>query len=313
MSLITKYGSFWGYIPQTNGRVWWVAPSDSYVIEGRTYSASNDQDGLSPERALRTLAQAISNSTAGVNDVIVLLPGAHSWTASANVSKAGLTIMGIPGGRGHRMRQRTSITTTAADEIMNVTAANVEIAYLHVIAVTAQAGIDYSNAADQLYVHDCSFDLFSQVESTSTVGLKSVATAGGCDRLLVENCYFESLGGTGAHIILDSVNRGEVANTTFRHTGSTALAEAVQCTTGAVDIMLDNCRFVFGTGAIMTDAIDWTGNTLDASLSIRNCWFNQSTQVNASADNDVNVDLTSSIALIAAGGTIQYPTVINAG
>lgn len=312
MSLITKYGSFWGMIPQTNGRVYFVSPSDSYTIEGRTFSASNDNDGLSPERALRTLAQAITNATASVNDVIVLLPGAHSWTTSTAVNKAGLTITGIPGGRGHYQRHRASITTTAADEVLNITAANVEIAYLHVIGVTAQAAVDYSNGADQLYIHDCSFDLYTQVESISTIGLKSVGTAGGVDRLQLERCYFESLGGTGAHLNVDSVNKGYVYDCTFRHTGSTALADGVTGATGAIDVMFDNCRWIFGTGAIITDAIDWTGNTLDASLAIRNCWFSQSTQINATADNDVNVDLTSSIALIAAGGTVQYPTVINA-
>ena len=44
MSFINKYGSYWGFIPQTSGQIFWVAPSASYTIEGRTYSASNDND-----------------------------------------------------------------------------------------------------------------------------------------------------------------------------------------------------------------------------------------------------------------------------
>ncbi len=313
MSYITKYGSFWGLIPQTNGQVFWVAASDSYVIEGRTFSSSNDNDGLSPERAKRTLAGAISAATASVNDVIVLLPGAHSWTASAALSKAGLTVTGLPGGKGHPMKQRTSVTTTAADQIMNVTAANVEVAYLHFIPVTAQAALDYSSAADYLYIHDCTVDMISQVESTATIGFQSVATASGVTNLRLENLYFESIGGTGPYLDLNDTVSGDVVGATFRHTGSTALADGVVSATGAVDIVMDSCRWIAGTSAVMTDAIDWTANTLDSSLQLINCTFSYgSGNINASADLDVVVDDLRSVVMLTAAGGSGAVNVINA-
>ena len=101
MGYVTKYGSFWGMIPQTAGRVFWVAPAASYTVEGRTYVASDDNDGLSPERAKLTLDDTIGDCTANVGDVIVLLPGAHSWSASVAADVAGVTIMGLPSGAGH--------------------------------------------------------------------------------------------------------------------------------------------------------------------------------------------------------------------
>lgn len=313
MAFITKYGSLWGSIPVTSGQVFWVSPSDTYTVEGRSYSASDDNDGLSPERALRRVSRAVALATASVNDVIVLLPGAHTVTASLALSKAGLTITGLPGGKGHSMKQRASLTTSAADEVINITAANVELAYLHIIGVTAQAAIDFSNAADFLYVHDCSFDMNSQTESTSTAGLVSVATSGGCSNLLVENCYWQSQGGTGPYLDVNDCVYGEVKGCTFRHTGSTALADGVVAATGALDIVFSNTKWVHGTAAIMTDAIDWTGTTIDASLQLIDCDFSQSTQVNASADNDVNVDLATAVMVIASGSTVQYPTYLNAG
>jgi hypothetical protein len=60
---------------------------------------SDGNDGLSPERPLATIAQAIANCTANVGDVIVLLPGTHNATTLAGstaaaalaFSKAGIT------------------------------------------------------------------------------------------------------------------------------------------------------------------------------------------------------------------------------
>ena len=96
MGYLTKYGSYWGMLPQTSGRIFWVAPAASYTVEGRTYIGSDGNDGLSPERALLTTDYAIGQTTANVGDVIVLLPGAHTGTATITVDVAGITICVIP-------------------------------------------------------------------------------------------------------------------------------------------------------------------------------------------------------------------------
>src|SRR3990172_1102825 len=173
MGYLTKYGSMWGDIPKTNGQVFWVAAAASYVVDGITYTASDSNDGLSPARALLTLGQAVTNATASVNDVIVLLHGAHSWAASVALSKAGLTITGLPGGKGHPSFKRTSVTVSVDDEIINVTAADIEIAQINFIPVTTKAAIDYTAAADRLYIHDCSFDMYTAAVDTGTKGVAS--------------------------------------------------------------------------------------------------------------------------------------------
>ena len=58
MAFITKYGTYFGQVPVQLGRVHFVAPAASYTVDGRSYSASDDNDGLSPERALLTVDQA---------------------------------------------------------------------------------------------------------------------------------------------------------------------------------------------------------------------------------------------------------------
>lgn len=198
------FGTFWANIPQTGGSVWWVAPSASYSLGGRiggvSYIASDGNDGLHPTRALLTLAQAITNAAANQGDVIVLLPGAHSWSASVALSKAGLTITGLPAGRGNFLRPRTSITTTASDEIINVTAADIEIAHLRIIPVTTKAGIDFTTAAHRLYVHDCSLDLATAAANTGTQGIAASSAAQAPQHLLFEDIYVECDGAQGPAI-----------------------------------------------------------------------------------------------------------------
>ena len=107
MAYLTRVGSIWGQVPATTGNVYWVAPADTYTADGRAYTSSDDNDGLSPERALRTLGEAITLATAAAatvaGDTIVLLPGDHTITAQATLSKAGVTLMGIRGS-GHPQR-----------------------------------------------------------------------------------------------------------------------------------------------------------------------------------------------------------------
>jgi len=304
LALITKYGSLWGAIPQTSGRVFWVAPSASYTVEGRSYSASDSNDGLSPERALLTLGRALDLVAADVSDVIVLLPGTHTLAAQENIDVAGITITGLPGGKGHPSRQRAALTSSAADEVISIGAARVELAYLHLIAVTQQAAVELLNAGDYAYIHDCSFDMFTAAAHTSTMGIMSSGSSGGVTNLRVENCYFETLGAQGPYLKLDEVVSSIIEDCTFRHRGSTALADGIVATTGAVDIVVRNSQFIAGTSAVITDVVDWTGNTTDGSLQLANVTLSLGGQLNASADADILVDQNVRVLVAADGASL---------
>lgn len=251
MGYVTKYGSFWGMIPQTSGRVFWVAPAASYTVEGRTYSASDNNDGLSPERAVLTLDYAIGLCTASVNDVIVLLPGAHSWSASVAADVAGITITGLPSGKGHPYYSRTSITTSASDEVINVTAADIEIAHVRVIPVTTKTGIDYTAAADRLYVHDCVFDLYTPAVNTGTKGIAPTAATINCDYIRIESNTFVADGAQGFFIDVGDSNQYVVADNEFLVTAGT-LATACEASgvTNQSGLWQGNRFLTMGTGAI---------------------------------------------------------------
>lgn len=274
MGYVTKYGSFWGLIPQTSGNIYWVAPAASYTIEGRTYVASDDNDGLSPERAKLTLASAVSAATASANDVIVLLPGAHSWSASVALSKAGLTITGLPGGRGHFMRQRTSVTTSASDEIMNVTAANVELAFLHIIPVTQKAGVDFTTAADGLFVHDCSIDMFTAAAHTSTKGIAATALAQAPSRILIQRIYAESDGAQGHAIDIGDAFGAVVEDCVFRLTAGTWAAAAKSAGVTSQQSIWRRCHFQAAVGT-MTVGILGSDMTSTGQASVYDCRFDE--------------------------------------
>lgn len=287
MGYVTKYGSMWGQIPYTTGRVFFVAPAASYTVEGRTYSASDNHDGLSPERALRTIDYAVGLCTASVGDVIFLLPGTHTVSTTVAVDVAGITICGLPGptpmtkqrGASQGARARTIVTAAASTNAFTVTATDVEIAYLHFTQVTATRSITTSNAADRLYVHDCTFDSTSAAETTTTVAIglnfSGTGTTTTLDNVMIRNCYFLNAGAQGgaveaANTCVDTM----IESCTFQHVGDTAWANAVFFATGvSLGTVVRDCDFlVRATGTTITDAIDVVANTVDGSNTVYRCY-----------------------------------------
>ena len=273
-------------IPQTTGQVFFVAPTAQYVVEGRTYRASNDNDGLSPERAKLTLAGATAVCTANVGDVVVLLPGTHTMTAVSTLSVAGVTYTGIPGaaptfrtrGSSTGARGRTILTAAASTNTLNITAADVEIAYMHFLAVSAARSISLANTADRAYLHDLTFNM-AVTDSLSTIAIglnfSGTGTTTTLDDAVIRNCYFLNVGAQGGAI--------EAANTcidttiescTFKHGGDTAWANAIFFATGvSVGVFVRDCDFlVRATGTTITDAIDVAANTIDGSNTVYRCY-----------------------------------------
>ena len=254
----------WGNIPNTAGQVFWVAPAAAYTVDGISYTASDSNDGLSPARAMLTLGAAITAATASVGDVIVLLPGAHSWAATAALSKAGLTIMGLPSGQGNARRHKTSVTTSASDEIFNVTAANIEIAYLHFITITAKAAVDLTAAADNLYIHNCSFDMFTAAANTATIGVGVTAIGNTARNVIISDCVFDIAGAQGPGVSLGDAQEAVVQDNVFSlRSGTLASACNVDGITSNTALVRRN--YFYAHQATMSAGI--LGGTDDGSTS----------------------------------------------
>ena len=317
MGYLTKYGSFWGMLPQTTGKYIFVAPAASYTVDGNTYVASDDNDGLSPERAMRTIDAGHNKLTASVGDVLVLLPGSHTVTATVTLDTAGITITGIPGSQashsehmgGSPTRCRTQVTTSeAAGNIFTLTAAgdDVEIAWLHFNLITQGDGIVIPLGADRPFIHDCTFACVGTASSTSECIHFSSSTTGSVTNAVIRNCYFLASGNQGPAIrALGTVIGLKIESSTFELQGTAAWDDAIEILDpGSLGILIRDCDFVFPTSAttVMTNCIDVTGVTVNGATKVYRCYFDgdATVPVNATATPD-RLFANSYIAQTTAG------------
>lgn len=283
MGWITKYGTQWGDVPQTSGAVYWVAPTTStnatYVVEGRSYSASDNNDGLSPERALATIGQAISNATASAGDVIMLLPGSHSNAAVVNINKAGLTFVGChpsarlgPAVRPYGPISKVNWTSTLAGAAVALTVADTTFVGINMIPVTAQTFMTAATCPRTSFI-DCSVTM-SAAASTSTKGV--VFSGGSSQFVSFQNCYFLDSVATSAQgpcLDLTGVASFVVENCTIVCTGtSSAWAVAVQLGAGSAGIFRNNHIAAQGAGTI-TIGVDGTGVAVANAVMFSNNFY----------------------------------------
>lgn len=308
MGYLTKYGTNWGSIPEQGGNIYWVSPSDSYTIEGRTYTASDDNDGLSPERALRRINRAWALVTANVDDTIALLPGTHSaatagtsTAASIAANVAGVRMVGIPRGSqtGNPYRKRTFVTCAAADETINVTAADIEMAnftLLGDVLNTASANLNLSAAANGFYMHDFAVDVSAQTAGTSILGIDATGAATG---VLIKRGYFWSDGAFGAMVDVTGLINSTVEDCDFDQTAGT---HAGTLTVGAAATVMLRRNSFYGAGT-HTAAINGTGATVAGACRCHYNLFSVLCTVpidNFSATNLTDL-LNNYIATVGAG------------
>lgn len=306
MSLMARYGSLYGHIPMYTGRVFFVSPAATYLLDGQTYAASDNHDGLYPTRALRTIPQAITNATADAGDVILLLEGTHTVTAAINVNKAGLTFWGIHSGPMtiNLYQPRTIVASTGTNvPLWNINAANTEIAFLDHRPTTTYSAFSFQTgeaAINGVYIHHCHFDLETPGVARTTVGVdfgyrasgtfssgsygpsgKGVSTSNNISNVLIEDCVFESDGAQGEAIVLASCY-ATVRRCHFYNSAGT-WATPFRVATSTDNSMVDNC--VWTTTATMSLGIDGALADVAGGFIIRNCTFQTST-----AATDLSVD-----------------------
>ncbi len=304
MSALTRYGDFWGRIPETAGHIYWVSPADTYPVAGRTYSASDGNDGLDPRRALRSINQALDNLVAAdAGDVIVCLPGTHTpqnaagTATSLAMDTAGVTLMGLPSGRGNFVRPKTIIAAVTGDQNCNVTAADIEIAHLRFIPITADSAIDLTADADRLYIHDCSFDMATPAANTGTIGIDAIGAA---SHVLVDNCYFECDGAQGNAIVATGLLDSVIQNCVIMQSAGTWAA--VMLVGAATDrLIIRDCDFMVSNGT-MTSGISGVGATIASGVSIMRCYFSSSTTVTIEAFDAGEADIAENY-VAGIGGT----------
>lgn len=269
MAWLTKYGSYWGVIPETSGDIYWVSPTDTYTLQTRTYSASDGHDGLSPERGLRTIDRAWNLVTANAGDIILLLPGTHTvQTTSVAADIAGVSMFGLPGGLGNVARQKTVLTTDiTGDEILNVTAANIEMGYFTLRPITASDALDLTAAADNFHMHHFGFDLQTPAVSTATIGI----TLAAANYVLLEDFFVECDGAQGDAIVATGALDSLIRNFTLYLSAGT-WASAILCGAATNRLLIEKGSFLCA-GTAITVGVNGTGATIARGVAVQDCRF----------------------------------------
>lgn len=331
MAFLTKYGNQWGALPMGMGNIYWVAPtthasaaSGQYVIEGRTYSASDSNDGLSPERAVATVTHAVALSTANADDTIVLLPGTHTVSA-ALVPKAGTTFVGLPyfpdqrsGSRPRpNFRPKAILTqSTATTVTVALAAADVTFANITLRPITGAAFMTVATAAARCTVRDCFIDMKTPTGAAGTKGIIALTSTDAPEGLhICGSLFLEGNGGTSNGIMLEigaSVN-AVIEGCSFLSDGTVAshatYTTAIQCQDNCSAIFRDND--IIGMGGTITNGIRGVTHTgagivhlygNRVSANVTNPFTNW-------ASGDCNLDLNY-VATVAAGtgGTLITST-----
>jgi hypothetical protein len=319
-NVLTSFGNILGSLPVASGKTYWVAASASYTINGRTAAASDGNDGLSPYRALRTINRAWALVAASVGDVIVLLPGTHTPQNSAGTatsvaaSVAGVTMTGLPfmgsGRSNSRMplqgfKRRTIISATLLDELINITAADVELSYLHFTvtqgADPSQQAVDISSAGHRAHIHDCTFSLVIAADDTAAMGIELLGTS---DHVAIDHCgfYIENNSGPAIRITGVATNTMVEASTFEWGRSATALDDFVEIAGAALGNTFRDLDFISNNTSNVTDCLDIAGATGDEATLIARCVFPVgSDPVEPAADADWS--MVGNLLAQVSGGT----------
>jgi len=272
MGFITKYGKVDGQIPITGGRIFWVSPGDSYIAGGKAYEATDRNDGLSPNKALRTINAAALRTTEDAGDVIVLLPGTHTptdeGTDDGGAVLRGVTITGMPSGRGNMLGQR-SIVGPPSGAVFNQCLSlygKCEVSNLGFIPKTAVRAL-ITRAGSSVAIRNCYFDLETPVISVSTRGILLSGPNG-----LIENCYFASDGAQGAGILALNASASDcVIRDCVLACSAGTWAAAIEAYATALRLIVQDCMFQGSGTGLISDCIRGATGAGDGSLqAIRN-------------------------------------------
>lgn len=245
-------GSHWINTDKPGGRVFFVG-GDTTAAKGSTGSGigpSDDNHGLNPDRAFKTIAQAITATTTNRGDTIVLLAGdlADISTALA-MSKNDVTLTGLASQDNINSSQ---ITGTGAIDVINVTGTHCVIENLHFAASGASIVSRINAGAAGLTVRNCTFECGANDLETITV-----PAAG--DDLTIENCrFYITDNGPDAAIEVEAAGaeRLTVRNCVFHGDNDTNAWDTGAINSGVahLDCLITGNQSTFGPAYIFTAA-----------------------------------------------------------
>lgn len=169
-----------GGIPSTTG---------TYIFVSST-TGSDSNTGLDDNRAVATLAQAVTLSTASVGDVIIVMPG-HAETVSTTITpKAGTTIVGLGNGRNRPV----FTASTGAIDTFTISAANITLS--NIVIIGAASGVTALVECSAADLRLSGVELQGAAAPTTLVTFSNA----GATRPVIENCIIRAAAGTAVVI-----------------------------------------------------------------------------------------------------------------
>ena len=178
-----------------------------------------------------------------------------------------MTLTGLPVGLGNFIQPRANVLAVTGDENINVTAADIEIAYLNITPVTVLTAVDVSAAGCAVHIHHCSFDMYTAAADVGTIGIEFL---GASDWALIDNCYFVCDDAQGPAMVLGTTNFTVVRDCVIACTNGT-WAVAISTGAGGTCNLIENVVFLC-QGTTITDAITG-GASAQGTWTVRGCAF----------------------------------------
>ncbi len=264
------------------GKVLYVCNSTTLAPAGVAGTAGGD--GKTPERPFDTIAHALTNCVANRGDKIILLPG-HAETITGtlglNINVAGVSVIADPSAVGSLRPTITLGTSGANTDTIGITAANVVLSGVLIIAgflniataidVTAAdvtiSGVEFrdasailnfvkairtstgaDNACDGLTVNACRMLGTGTSATTSLVNARSIT-----GRLTVKGCSVDIQGTTatsGALVLATSkalTGAQILGNDVISNLSTTSAGAMIVAGTGGTGMVADNYVQYLGT------------------------------------------------------------------
>jgi len=211
------------------GQVFYVcnaSTTSKYGIAG-----SDGNDGLTPERPLASINQALKLCVANRGDKVILLPGHAETVTSAGgiaLNVAGLTIIADPNANGS---QRPTITLgTANTATVTITANDIVIRNVLFVAnfLNIATCVDITTATD-IVIDNCEFRDTSAILNF-VKAIRTDSTANHADGLTISNNFYLGVGTSATTSFLQcqaNINRLTVVDNCVNIQGTTATAGAL--------------------------------------------------------------------------------------
>jgi hypothetical protein len=239
MANLTVVNGRWVNLDKPGGQVFFVG-GGSVAYRGK--GASDDANGLSPQNPLATIAAALTSTTTGRGDTVVVLPGNVTIAAALALSNDDVTLTGVD---SNGSINPSAITVNGAVDGIAVTGANAVIENLHFPASTLTGVTSRIDAgAVGLVVRNNTIEC-------GQFDLESITVPAAGDDLLVENNrFYITANGPDAAIEIESATaeRTIIRNNIFSGDNDTNKWDAGAINSGAAHI-----------GCLVTDNIFWEG------------------------------------------------------